>query len=121
MTNLLSNAARHSPRDAVVEIRIRRSDDRLQVSVTDHGAGIPPEFQPQVFEKFAQADTSASRREGGTGLGLSISRAIVERHGGHIGFRTERGSGTTFVFELPDLDTGTDRSQAAVLHAEVLP
>lgn len=117
MTNLLSNAARHSPRDGVVEVRIDRSDDRLQVSVTDHGAGIPPEFQPRVFEKFAQADTSARRREGGTGLGLSISRAIVERHGGNIGFRTERGSGTTFVFELPDLDTGSDRPRAAYSYA----
>lgn len=118
MTNLLSNAARHSHRDGVVEIRIQRCGDRLRVSVTDHGTGIPPEFQPRVFEKFAQADTSTRRREGGTGLGLSISRAIVERHGGSIGFKTEPGVGTTFSFDLPDLDPGSERLRAAYSYAE---
>jgi signal transduction histidine kinase len=118
MTNLLSNAARHSHRGGIVEIRIQRCGDRLRVSVTDHGEGIPPEFQPRVFEKFAQADTSSARREGGTGLGLSISRAIVERHGGSIGFRTEPGVGTTFSFELPDLDAGSERLRAAYSYAE---
>ena len=106
LTNLLSNAARHSPRGGTVEVRVRRSGGRLRVSVSDQGAGIPPEFQPRVFEKFAQADASSTRREGGTGLGLSISRAIIVRHGGSIGFETEPGAGTTFSFELADLDAG---------------
>jgi signal transduction histidine kinase len=118
MTNLFSNAARHSPRDGVVEVRIRDVAGRLQVSVTDHGQGIPPEFQPRIFEKFAQADTSSSRREGGTGLGLSISRAIVERHGGSIWFKTEPGVGTTFSFELADLDAGSERLRTAYSYAE---
>jgi signal transduction histidine kinase len=106
LTNLLSNAARHSPRGAAVEVRVRRAAGRLCVSVADRGAGIPPEFQPRVFEKFAQADTSSTRREKGTGLGLSISRAIIERHGGRIWFETAPGAGTTFSFELADLDAG---------------
>ncbi|HEX6903658.1 MAG TPA: ATP-binding protein [Thermoanaerobaculia bacterium] len=109
LTNLLSNAARHSPRGAAVEVRVRRLDGKLRVSVTDHGAGIPPEFQPRVFEKFAQADSSSSRREGGTGLGLSISRAIVERLGGKIWFETQAGVGTTFFFDLADLDASPGR------------
>jgi PAS domain S-box-containing protein len=113
LTNLLSNAARLSPRNATVEVRIHRVDGRLQVSVTDQGPGIPPEFQPQVFEKFAQADASSTRRKGGTGLGLSISRAIVERHGGSIWFKTQVGAGTTFSFELADLDAGPERLRAA--------
>lgn len=103
LTNLLSNAARHSPRGASVEIRVQRDGGRSRVSVTDRGTGIPPEFQPRVFEKFAQADSRWRRHEGSTGLGLSISRAIIERHGGRIWFETEVGAGTTFSFELPDL------------------
>lgn len=103
LANLLSNAAKHSPRGGVVEIGIRRDDGRMmRVSVTDHGKGIPPEFQPRMFEKFAQADTTSTRQKGGTGLGLSISKAIVERHGGRLWFETAPGTGTTFWFELPE-------------------
>ncbi len=103
MTNLLSNAAKFSPRDGTVEIAVRRGEaGRVRISVKDHGKGISPEFQPLVFERFAQADSSSTRQKGGTGLGLSISKAIVERHGGRIGFASEPGE-TTFTFELPEL------------------
>jgi signal transduction histidine kinase len=108
LTNLLSNAVRYSPRGGAVEVRVSRHGGGLRVSVADHGPGIPPELQPRVFEKFAQANASSSRRPGSTGLGLSISRAIVERHGGCIWFETEAGEGTTFHFELADLDTGPE-------------
>jgi signal transduction histidine kinase len=73
----------------------------VRVAVRDYGRGIPPEFQPRIFQKFSQADSSDSRTRAGTGLGLAISRAIVERLGGHIGFETGPG-GTTFFFELPN-------------------
>lgn len=102
LANLLSNAAKHSPRGGVIDIRVQRDDGRVCVSVTDHGKGIPPEFQPRIFEKFAQADTTSTRQKGGTGLGLSISKAIVDRHGGRIWFETAPGVGTTFAFELPE-------------------
>lgn len=104
LTNLLSNAVRYSPRGEIIEVRVRRGGGKLRVSVADQGPGIPPEFQPRVFEKFAQADVSPSRLREGTGLGLSISRSIIERHGGNIWFETEAGAGTTFFFELADLD-----------------
>lgn len=104
MTNLLSNAAKFSPRGGTVEIAVQRgAAGSLRVSVMDHGKGIPPEFQPRVFDRFAQADSSSTRQKGGTGLGLSISKAIVERHGGRIGFESEPGVATTFTFELPEL------------------
>ena len=71
------------------------------MAVTDHGPGVPAEFSDLVFEKFAQADASSTRQKGGTGLGLSISKAIVERHGGTIGF-TSRPGETTFHFTIPE-------------------
>jgi PAS domain S-box-containing protein len=102
LANLLSNAAKHSPRGGVIDIKVQRDDGRVCVSVTDYGKGIPPEFQPRIFEKFAQADTTSTRQKGGTGLGLSISKAIVDRHGGRLWFETAPGTGTTFAFELPE-------------------
>ena len=75
----------------------------LRVSVTDHGPGIPEKFRPQVFKRFAQADTSDSRRKGGTGLGLSICRLIIEKLDGEIGFQSTPNVATTFFIDLPEL------------------
>jgi signal transduction histidine kinase len=108
LANLLSNAAKNSPRGGTVEIGACRVDGLLRVRVTDHGSGIPPEFQPHVFEKFAQADVSPARQSGGTGLGLSISKAIVEQHGGRLWFETSPETGTTFLFDLPELGDGQE-------------
>jgi PAS domain S-box-containing protein len=102
LANLLSNAAKFSPRGGTVDVRVMPRENGVRVEVIDHGKGIPEEFQPRVFEKFAQADASSSRQKGGTGLGLSISRAIIERHGGHMGFLTAPDAGTTFWFDLPE-------------------
>ncbi len=105
LANLLSNAAKFSPRGGVVTVAVERpatSPGGLRVTVTDHGRGISPELRPILFEKFVQADASSTRQKGGTGLGLSISKAIVERHGGHIGFESEPGVATTFYFDLPE-------------------
>ena len=101
LNNLLSNAAKFSPQGDVIEINASRNGDKFRISVSDHGQGIPPEFQPKVFDKFSQSDSSDTRFSGGTGLGLSIARAIIEKHGGNIDFVTEKNKGTTFFFELP--------------------
>ncbi len=102
LTNLFSNAAKFSPPGDAVNITMSRQGHALRISVADHGPGIPAEFQAQIFQKFAQADTSDTRQKGGTGLGLSISKAIVEKLGGQIGFETAAGAGTTFYFDLPE-------------------
>ncbi len=101
MANLLSNAAKYSPRGGTVSVATAIEDGFAAVSVTDTGPGIPEAYRPRVFERFTQADSSDTRRVGGTGLGLAIARTIVERMGGRIGFDTELGKGTTFHFALP--------------------
>lgn len=100
MANLLSNAAKFSPRDARVEVRLERRHDAFRVSVIDPGPGIPEDFKPRVFDRFAQADSSTSRRRGGTGLGLAICKMIIDKLGGKIDFASTPGMGTTFYFEL---------------------
>lgn len=103
MTNLLSNAAKFSPRDSTVAIRVEPSQRGVRVAIQDRGPGIPEAFRSRIFQKFAQADSSDTRQKGGTGLGLSIAKAIVEKHDGQIGFESEPGAGTTFFFDLPVL------------------
>ncbi len=109
ITNLLSNATKFSPRGGTVTLRPERRGDRIRISVQDHGPGIPEEFQPRVFEKFAQAETANDMETAGTGLGLSIARAIVLRLGGEIGFESDR-NGTTFWFDLPEWPGGAGPS-----------
>lgn len=102
MSNLLSNAAKFSHQDGVVELGAVQRGTTVRISVTDRGCGIPKEFQSKIFDRFSQADGSSTRKVGGTGLGLNISKAIVESHGGYIGFVTKIDMGTTFYFDLPE-------------------
>lgn len=100
--NLLSNAAKFSPRDSDVEISVRRQNGMVRTAVTDYGPGIPEEFRDRIFEKFTQADSSDARRIKGTGLGLNIVKQIVEQMGGTVGCELNSGRGTTIYFDLPD-------------------
>lgn len=100
-TNLISNAVKYSPQGRTVDISLRRHGAGVRVLVQDRGPGIPAEFQDRLFDKFAQADSADGRLRGGTGLGLNIAKAIVEQHGGKIGFETEIGEGTIFFTDLP--------------------
>lgn len=101
VANFLSNAAKFSPTGGQVEITVHRHNAGVRVEVSDHGSGIPAEFHGRIFQKFSQADTTDTRQKGGTGLGLAISKELIERMGGHIGFVSSPGQGTTFFFELP--------------------
>lgn len=100
LANLISNAVKYSPEEDVVTVSVTEADGRYRVTVSDNGNGIPENFRSQIFQRFAQADSSDTRQKGGTGLGLSISKAIIERHGGRIDYRTESGVGTSFYFDL---------------------
>jgi PAS domain S-box-containing protein len=101
ITNLMSNAAKFSPRGGAIDIAAGVRDSMLRVSVRDRGPGIPPEFRDRIFGRFAQADSSDSRQIGGTGLGLSICKVIIEKMRGRVGFDSAPGEGATFYFELP--------------------
>ena len=105
MANLLSNAAKFSRPDGVVDIRILPAGRMLRLEVEDRGEGIPPEFQARIFEAFAQADSANTRQQGSTGLGLNISKKLIEKMAGEIGYSTVVGQGTTFWFTLPAIVT----------------
>jgi PAS domain S-box-containing protein len=101
MTNLLSNAAKFSPEGEAVEIAMTEAGPSLRVAVHDRGPGIPDAFRGRIFNRFAQADSTASRPKSGTGLGLAICKRLIELMHGRIGFEDRGGGGTTFWFELP--------------------
>jgi PAS domain S-box-containing protein len=101
LANLLSNAAKFSPPGSEVLVRMLPHSATVRVEVEDSGPGISLEFQSRIFEKFAQAESSATRRFAGTGLGLSIARKLIDAMGGTIGYTTSIGRGTTFYLELP--------------------
>ncbi len=104
ITNLLSNAIKFSPADNEVVVAIEQGPDVVRLTVRDHGSGIPVDFRPLIFEKFAQADARDARQKGGTGLGLSIVKQIVERLGGEVGYADADGGGTIFHVQLPCWD-----------------
>jgi DNA-binding response OmpR family regulator len=104
VTNLLSNAIKFSSANDEVLVAIEKGTDMVRLTVRDHGSGIPVDFKPLVFEKFAQADAGAARQKGGTGLGLSIVKQIVDRLGGEAGFADAPGGGTIFHVQLPCWD-----------------
>lgn len=104
MTNLLSNAIKFSPSGGEVVIAVEKSAQEVLVTVRDHGTGVPDEFKPHIFEKFAQADATNTRQKGGTGLGLSIVKQIVERLGGTIAFDDAVGGGAIFFVRMPIWD-----------------
>ncbi|HEX2526665.1 MAG TPA: ATP-binding protein [Geminicoccus sp.] len=116
MANLLSNAAKFSGQNANVTVEVIEEGDFVRTVIHDTGPGIPPDFHSRIFQKFAQADSSDNRKQSGTGLGLSISKAIVERHGGRIGFASRPGS-TQFFFRLPRVAMLPDLEEADPAHS----
>ena len=110
MSNILSNAAKFSPKNTDVELWVETRDDSVVICIKDSGPGIPAEYQDKLYDRFTQADNSNTRVEGGTGLGMSITKTIVEAHDGNLRFETGPDIGTTFFVELPDLASATVNS-----------
>jgi PAS domain S-box-containing protein len=121
--NLLTNAVKFTPSGGRVDVTVSSDAADARIVVRDTGAGIAPAFLPHVFERFRQADSSASRAHGGLGLGLAIAHSLVERHGGTITAESEGTSrGAAFTVTLPlatdqviaSLPTGIGETAAAV-------
>ena len=104
LANLMSNAARHTPKGTTVTVALaeRTAPGTVELSVTDDGPGIPPELQPTLFERFVRGDSSRSRAAGSTGLGLAIVDAVTTAHGGSIEVNSKPGR-TRFAITLPRL------------------
>ena len=112
--NLLGNAVKYSPEGGpiTVTVRVDRGTALAELRIRDAGIGIPAEQHAQMFQRFARASNVHDRQISGSGLGLFVCRELVERHGGHIWFKSAEGAGTTFFFTLPLC--------AAVAESEVL-
>ena len=100
-TNLLGNAIKFSPEKGRIEIFASGDESQVTLSVKDYGRGISARDLNRLFQRFAQLDSSTTRKAGGTGLGLVISKGIVEQHGGKIWVESAEGQGSTFSFSLP--------------------
>ena len=100
VTNLLANAAAHTPAGTHVAIGLHAADGMNTLTVADDGPGVPADLQPTVFDRFARGDSARNRDAGSTGLGLAIVRAIAEAHGGRVTLESSPGR-TIFTVELP--------------------
>jgi PAS domain S-box-containing protein len=99
--NLLSNAVKFSPEGGTITVWARESGDDIEIGVADQGVGIAPEDVERVFDRFTQADMSATRRFGGFGMGLHIVKTIAQAHGGRVELESEPGRGSTFRLYVP--------------------
>ena len=100
--NLLSNAVKFTPNGGKVDVILQRVSSHIEITVTDSGIGVEPEFLPFLFERFRQADSSATRSHRGLGLGLSIVKQLVELHGGTVQAESRgENKGATFIVRLP--------------------
>ena len=99
--NLLDNAIRYIGETGEVEIDLVKQDKNLHFKIKDSGVGIPKDDQKYIFQKFFRSENIMKNQTQGTGLGLYIARAIIEKLGGKIGFKSQVGAGSTFWFTLP--------------------
>lgn len=99
VTNLLTNASRHTPPRTKIDVRISVAD-RVRVEVRDDGPGIDPGLLPTIFERFTRGDSSRTRASGGAGLGMSLVKAIMHAHDGEASVESAPGA-TTFILTLP--------------------
>ncbi len=112
--NLLSNASKFTQQGRITLAAHRTAGgERVRFSVADSGIGMTPEQAGKIFESFAQADSSTTRRYGGTGLGLTITKLFCEMMGGSIEVESAEGSGSTFLIELPAEQPASEEELAA--------
>ena len=101
ISNLISNAIKFSRKGGTILVKVTNLEKEIEISVKDHGIGIPENMKPMIFNMFTEAKRSGTAGEKSFGLGLSICKQIIEHHGGKIWFESESGEGTTFFIKLP--------------------
>ncbi|PAE43611.1 cell wall metabolism sensor histidine kinase WalK [Bacillus sp. 7884-1] len=99
--NIISNALKYSPEGGQVTFSIKEEEEKIVVSVSDEGVGIPKENIAKIFDRFYRVDKARTRKLGGTGLGLAIAKEMVNVHGGMIWAVSDEGKGTEISFSLP--------------------
>lgn len=109
LLNLLSNAVKFTPDEGALSLKAVLQDDGVEISVTDSGIGIEPEFQQKIFDEFFQVGDHLQKHEG-TGLGLAVTKKYIELHGGWIRVQSAKGQGSIFTFTLPVLPAPEKRS-----------
>jgi len=110
--NLVTNAIRYNRLGGEVHVTLRPEGREAVLTIRDTGEGIPEEHRAQIFERFYRVDKARSRATGGSGLGLAIAKAVVEAHGGTIGFESAVGKGSTFWVRLPARQAGEVRNRS---------
>jgi two-component system phosphate regulon sensor histidine kinase PhoR len=101
LRNLVTNASTYAPEHTTITVEASRIGDRLMLSVSDQGPGIPEEDLSRIFERFYRVDKSRARDPGGTGLGLAIVRHLIELHGGEVRAENLAGGGARFTIDIP--------------------
>jgi len=102
LTALVDNAIKFSPKGGDVEIRLRKGDRQVFVTVEDHGIGISPNTRPRIFDRFYHLEKDNDDLFGGIGLGLAITRQVIQQHKGTLEVESEHGRGSTFTMRLPE-------------------
>jgi signal transduction histidine kinase len=111
VANLIMNAAKYSDAGSEIRILTRRSGKLVELVVDDDGVGIAPEMMATVFDAFVQQPQTLARSQGGLGLGLSIVKGLIKAHGGAVHAHSDGpGKGSTFVIELPSVETASTRA-----------
>jgi signal transduction histidine kinase len=113
LTNLLSNAIKYSPKGGEIRVCTRVNGSSAEVTVIDHGSGIPPEFISRLFGRYERYEDKHAGKIIGTGLGLAITRQIVEMHGGRIAVDSVVGKGSEFRFTVPLATTAAAVTRSA--------
>lgn len=101
LLNLLSNALKFTPDGGKILVKAIPNREHVEISVSDNGIGIAPDYQEKIFKEFYQAEGNYTGKREGTGLGLALTKKFVELHGGRIWVESEVGRGSVFTFSLP--------------------
>lgn len=101
INNLLTNALHHTFEGGRIKLMLKGLEDQVELTVSDNGVGIPPEYKDKIFEKFVQVKRKQANLRTGAGLGLTFCRMVVEAHGGSIRVESELNKGSAFIINLP--------------------